>query len=208
MIKYQSNSRENQDRFVLAVLDKKINGTYVEIGGFSPITDNNTFLLEKEFNWRGVSVEWDIRYKNEWDIRKNICVFEDATKIDYDQLFKENNLGPHIDYLQLDIDPPHNTFKCLLSLDFNKYSFSVITYEHDFYNGGEKEREESRKILEKNGYTRVISNVMHRNLIFEDWYINESYMSNDNWKLFIGENINMNNEDMDEKYIQLLNNLI
>jgi hypothetical protein len=208
MIKYQSNSRENQDRFVLAVLDKKINGTYVEIGGFSPITDNNTFLLEKEFNWRGVSVEWDLRYKNEWDIRKNICVFEDATKIDYDQLFKENNLGPHIDYLQLDIDPPHNTFKCLLSLDFNKYSFSVITYEHDFYNGGEKEREESRKILEKNGYTRVISNVMHRNLIFEDWYINERYMPNDNWKLFIGENINMNSGDINEKYIQLLNKLL
>ena len=208
MIKYKSNARENQDRFVLAILDKKINGTYVEIGGSSPIDDNNTFLLENEFKWRGISIEWDSKYKNEWDTRKNPCFFSDATNIDYTKLFEEYGLGPHIDYLQLDIDPPSNTFKCLLSIDFEKYSFSVITYEHDFYNGGVKERELSRKFLEKKGYTRVISDVMHKNLIFEDWYINEKYMPNDSWKLFMGEKINMNTIDMEEKYINLLNKLL
>ena len=34
MMKYNSQARENQDRFALAILDSKENGTYVEVGGY------------------------------------------------------------------------------------------------------------------------------------------------------------------------------
>ena len=68
-------------------------------------------------------------------------------------------------------------------------TFSVITYEHDLWCGGKDERLESRKILESNGYTRVVSDLMDGPLPFEDWYVNEKYMKSDTWKQFVGENV-------------------
>ena len=63
---YISNSRENQDLFVLSVLDKKIEGTYVEIGSAWPIKSNNTYLLESEFYWQGISFDNDSSFVNEF----------------------------------------------------------------------------------------------------------------------------------------------
>ena len=201
---YTSNSRENQDLFILSVLNKKLEGTYVEIGSAWPIKANNTYLLESEFYWQGISFDNDPNFVNEFNYtRRNQCLLADATELDYSAIFEECGLDTHIDYLQLDIDPPHNTFKVLNLIDFNKYSFSVITYEHDSSSGGIKERIESRKILESYGYTRVIGDVMHNDIIFEDWYINKKYMPNNNWKEFIGEQIKMNNENIDIKYKKL-----
>jgi len=57
MMKYNSQARENQDRFALAILDSKENGTYVEVGGYLPIEWSNTFMLEREFGWTGISLE-------------------------------------------------------------------------------------------------------------------------------------------------------
>jgi len=206
-MKYKSNSRENQDLFVLSVLDKKQNGTYLEIGSAYPILDNNTYLLENEFQWKGVSIDFNQSFVNEFEIRSNPCICTDATTVDYDLLISSFYDTNHIDYLQLDIDPPSNTFKVLEKINFDKVSFSVITYEHDFYAGGIKEREESRKILESHGYTRVISDVMHNGLVFEDWYINEKYMLTDTWKKFIGSNVNMNTANLTDTYKQLFEEL-
>jgi len=207
-MKYKSNSRENQDLFVLSVLDKKKNGTYLEIGSAYPILDNNTYLLESEFEWKGVSIDFNQSYVNEFErTRANTCICTDATTVDYDLLISNFYGTDHIDYLQLDIDPPSNTFKVLEKINFDKTSFSVITYEHDFYAGGVNEREMSRKILESHGYTRVISDVMHNNLVFEDWYINEKYMTTDTWKKFIGTNINMNTPNLSDAYKQIFESL-
>ena len=64
-MKYNSQARENQDRFILSVLDSKRDGTYVEVGGYLPVDWSNTFLLELQFGWRGVSLEY---YKKPfWD---------------------------------------------------------------------------------------------------------------------------------------------
>ena len=204
-MKYNSNSRENQDLFILSVLDKKKEGTYLEIGSATPIIDNNTYLLESEFNWTGVSSDFNYAFINDFNVRSNPFILADATELDYDLLISNYYKSTHIDYLQLDIDPPSNTFKALNKINFDKFSFSVITYEHDLYAGGDYEREASRKILESYGYTRVISDVMHNNLIFEDWYINEKYMPTDMWKQFIGNNINLNTNALDEKYKNLFN---
>ena len=45
-------------------------------------------------------------------------------------------------------------------------------------------------------------------VIFEDWYVNEKYMPNDNWKEFLGSNIKMNNRDLDMKHAMLFNKLL
>jgi len=204
-MKYNSNSRENQDLFILSVLDKKKEGTYLEIGSATPIVDNNTYLLESEFNWTGVSIDFNYAFINDFNVRLNPFILADATELDYDLLISNHYKSTHIDYLQLDIDPPSNTFKALNKINFDKFSFSVITYEHDLYAGGEYEREASRKVLESYGYTRVISDVMHNNLIFEDWYVNEKYMPTDIWKQFIDSNVNLNTNSLSEKYQNLFN---
>ncbi len=42
---------------------------------------------------------------------------------------------------------------------------------------------------------------MHKGWAFEDWYINEKYMFSDNWKEFIGDEIELFN--INEKYTKL-----
>jgi hypothetical protein len=52
-------SQAFQDLFTLSILDGKRNGTYVEIGGDHAVIISNTYLLETEFDWTGVSFEID-----------------------------------------------------------------------------------------------------------------------------------------------------
>lgn len=197
MFKYKSNARENQDIVALCLFGGKKNGTYLEVGANHPIIDSNTFLLEDVFDWHGVSIEINTHLSTVFNnTRKNKCLGIDATVADYDSIIDTHFNSTHIDFLQLDIDPPNNTLKALKQIDFSKYSFSFITFEHDLYNGGLNEQIESRAILESLGYTRFFSNVSHGNLVFEDWYINEKTIDNSNWKLLRNENVNMNSSDM------------
>ena len=212
-MKYTSHSRENQDLFILAVTNSKRNGTYFEVGSNSPTKGNNTYLLEKEFGWTGVSMDIVERFVKDFNaVRKNPCLCVDATQTDLTCTMLEHGLGPHIDYLQLDIDPHFNTFKALHNIDFDQVSFSVITYEHDAYQGGAKERTLSREFLKSKGYTLVISDVCHRkngrDLNFEDWYVNEQYMTSTNWKKFSGEKTIMNTPEMSDNVRSMLEEMI
>ena len=54
-----------------------------------------------------------------------VCVAGCGTlEIDYKKLFEDNNMPIDIDYLQIDIEPAHNTLECLKKIPFNKYNFS------------------------------------------------------------------------------------
>jgi hypothetical protein len=202
----ESFSQAFQDYFVISMLHLKRKGTYLEIGGKHPIEDNNTYLLESKFDWSGVSLEWNGNYANLWETtRKNDCICADATLVNYDELLQKKFNDTHIDYLQLDIDPSPNTLKALLKINFFKYDFSVITYEHDAYSGGIFEREASRRILESHGYIRVISDVLYKGSSFEDWYVNPNYISEVIWKQFAGSNVNLTSLNLDPKYFNLFN---
>jgi len=53
----KSNSELRQDFFVLSKLNFKKNGYFVEFGACNGLKFSNTFLLEKEFNWKGILAE-------------------------------------------------------------------------------------------------------------------------------------------------------
>ena len=176
-------SQSMQDIFVMSMLDGKRNGVYVEIGADQPRVISNTYLLEKDFDWSGISFELDadkVAFFN--TIRKNKCLCEDATLYDYKSLFEKLNYPKQIDYLQLDIDPAEGTLRALKTLPLDDYRFSVITYETDVYSSGADIQDEQIEILESHGYQLVAKNVKCEGNPYEDWWIDPAIVSEDIWK--------------------------
>jgi hypothetical protein len=188
-LKYQFKGVENiqenysqayQDIFVLTMLNGKKNGTYLEIGAGDAFYGSNTALLDLQFGWGGISIEYNSNYiENFKQNRTSILINEDATQINYTNLLKTNNFPTNIDYLQLDCDPPEITYNILLKIPFEEYKFAVITYEHDYYTDPNRNscisctyREKSREFLISKGYELIINNVAADKLCsFEDWWV-------------------------------------
>ena len=51
-----NNSQFGEDKKIIKLFKKNTNGTYVDIGCFHPIRQNNTYLMHKE-GWRGVNID-------------------------------------------------------------------------------------------------------------------------------------------------------
>lgn len=169
-----NHSQIFQDVFVETVMNKKKNGTYLEIGAGDYKTGNNTLMLEEKYGWKGVSLDFnkDLVYKFNMN-RVNKCICADATKVDYTEILKD--LPSTIDYLQLDCDPPGVTFEILQRIPFDTHQFNVITYEHDYYNDPTKSfRQKSRDYLTSKGYILAVGDVTadrEEQMNFEDWWI-------------------------------------
>lgn len=177
---YMDNySQAFQDLFVLMINEYKRDGKYLEIGAYKPFEHSNTYLLEKDYGWKGVSLEID-RNLATWfnGKRNNICLALDATKADYLSILDNKNWGTDWDYLQLDCEPAKNTFEALLLIPFEKYRFKVITYEHDWYCDDKSYRDKSRRYLESMGYELIVSNIsVDENSPFEDWWVHKELVS-------------------------------
>jgi FkbM family methyltransferase len=170
----ENYSQSYQDLFVLSMTEGKKSGKYLEIGAGDPHFGNNTYLLEKQYGWQGLSIEINSELVDKFkSSRSNKIIQGDATKLNYGKILNDLNIGTDFDYLQLDCEPPAKTFETLLSIPFNKYRFSVITYEHDYYLDTTRSyREKSRKYLQSLGYKLMIGNVsMDDSTPFEDWWI-------------------------------------
>lgn len=167
-----SYSQASQDRFVhlllYEILDKQDEGYYLEIGAGPPISCNNSYLFEKNFGWKGVSLDISDAYQNGWlSNRQNPLLIEDAEQADYGEILKP--FPPQIDYLSLDVDANYDTI--LQRISFDEHTFKVITVEHDFYRFGDRFRKEERRILESLGYYLLCPDVSNDGLLFEDWWI-------------------------------------
>jgi hypothetical protein len=170
----QNYSEAYQDMFVLTLLNGKRNGTYLEIGSGHPTYGNNTYLLENEFDWKGISLDISEEFvKAHNDQRKHVCLAKDATVVNYDRLLTALDFPLSIDYLQIDCDPPEISYKVLLSMPFDTRKFSVITFEHDHYADPKGNyREKARKYLSTYGYKLFVSNVSpDKNRPYEDWFV-------------------------------------
>ncbi len=176
----QSENIENnysqvyQDMFILSMTNGKRNGSFLEIGGADPFKGNNTALLEKQFGWKGVSLEYDEKFiQNYRNNRSANLIHGDALQTDYKKLLSENFEGNVIDYLQLDIEPARHTYDCMLKIPFDEYKFAVITYEHDYYVDVTKSyRQKSRDFLQSKGYVLVANDISPDGISnFEDWWV-------------------------------------
>lgn len=169
----QNYSEAYQDMFVLYLLNGKKNGSYLEIGAGDAHYGNNSYLLEKDFGWKGVSFDIDEGFVNKFlSQRSNPCILKDARFVDYEKYIAGLGFGNTVDYLQVDCDPPEVSFQVLLSIPFDKIKFGVITFEHDQYTDRSKNyRERARDYLKAYGYELVVSNVSpDDNRPYEDWY--------------------------------------
>lgn len=170
----ENYSQVYQDMFTLFMHNGKKNGTYLEIGSGDPFWLNNTYLLESQFDWKGIGVEYDSTLCQKYSSnRKNPVVCQDAHKVNFKQLLNNNFISKEIDYLQLDCEPSESTFRVLQSLPLDEYKFAVITYEHDYYvDVSRTYRDKSREYLRSKGYELVISNVSPTSWSsFEDWWV-------------------------------------
>lgn len=168
-----------QDIFVIEILKRKNNGVYVEIGSNDPILGNNTYLLEKNYNWTGLSIDNEPIITSKFnEIRKNKAVLADATTFNYLKYFEEYNFPNQIDYLSIDVDgnfrfdgtrERNNSLLSLITLPLTKYRFSVIHYEHDSGNYlNIPTRDAQRELMTSLGYSLLLSNVE------EDWWVDSA----------------------------------
>lgn len=180
-----SYSQINQDLFAINCLKFKKDGFFVEIGGNHPTHNNNTYLLEKDYNYKGIIVEMDNSYLPLYqEYRKNsIPIIANATQINYLEKFKELNVPENIDYLSFDLDVDNNSTLATLELFdqqlLSTYKFATITFEHDIYRKDwtpnlnfncNNTRNKSREIFDKYRYIRLFSDVANDGA-FEDWYV-------------------------------------
>ena len=188
-----SKSQYRQDLFALKVLKTKKNGFFVEFGATDGVSGSNTFLLEKEFGYKGILAEPNPKQRK--NIKKNRdaiiveeCVWSrsgenlqltnngDLSTID---IIKDNKFSFTVKTISLtdmlkkhnapslidylSIDTEGSEYDILSSHDFSKYNFSVITVEHNYT----EQREKIHSLLSKNGYLRKYEELSMQ----DDWYI-------------------------------------
>lgn len=201
---YKSRAQLRQDIFVLHELNFKRNGYFVEFGATNGVYLSNTYLLEKEFGWKGILAEpaicWHDELKNNrnahvetkcvWGNSGSIVSFNQASEAEFstvdclpssgdnseskdihltynietislNDLLAKYDAPRNIDYLSVDTEG--SEFEILSNLDFSKYTFKVITCEHNY----SAARDKIYDLLTANGYIRKYDHLSQ----FDDWYV-------------------------------------
>ena len=192
---FDINGQMLQDLFVDLILDRS-HGIFLDIGaGNGGQKDkgigflSNTFSLEMERDWRGLCIDFDQDYINRAKpIRNSVLICADLMIEDINQILSNNNFPTKSDYLSLDVD--NATEHVLDALDFNKYRFKIITYEHNLFQAQdtsdqihtEEHKKEIVRMYDKArvkfkslGYRLLFGNVALKGFGFvEDWYVDPS----------------------------------
>jgi FkbM family methyltransferase len=95
--------------------------------------------------------------------RKNSCI-QTVNTVSLNDLLERHEAPSVIDYLSIDTEG--SEFEILNALDFNRFTFSVITCEHNFSTN----RKKIYELLICNGYERVFDGLSR----WDDWYIHSS----------------------------------
>jgi hypothetical protein len=165
-------SQIGQDKFVVDTLNSKKQGTFLDIGCHDYKYLSNSHYLEMNLEWRGVGVELDCSYEQNWLLHrpntKFVCA--DAITLDYQKVLEENNMPKVIDYLSLDLEPPSATYEALLQVFKTDYLFRVVTFETDWYRYKDSQAP-SREFFKSKGYVLL----QERNNQ-DDFYVHQSVL--------------------------------
>ena len=80
LLKYQASA--SQDKFVANILNFKKDGFYLDIGSAGAISCNNTYCFE-DLGWKGICIEMDEKYNEEYKQRNCKYINADALLVDY-----------------------------------------------------------------------------------------------------------------------------
>jgi len=169
-------AEHGQDLFAIKMLAYCQRGNFLDIGCAHPIASNNTYLLEKNYEYTGICIDKD-DWSKDFSIHRlnSIFINQDALTIDYKSL-----LPDRVDYLSIDIDPGEQSLEVLKLLPVST-RFNVITFEFETPNSYTKI--ESKRYLLELGYKLVIENVyyMYNNIKcpLEDWYVDADMLKNE-----------------------------
>ena len=193
-----SYSKLNQDINVLKFYNNKTDGYFVEIGASDGIKISNTYLLEKEYNWKGICIEpiqeeYEKLVNNRKCICENISVYSSSNLELEFAICHENSLlsglYSHIDHHKNTVDNNKKIFnsktKTLTDiLDINK-SPKFIEYLSIDTEGSELE---ILKGIDFNKYMFGIIDIEHnyieprrteiKELLFNNNY---DYLKENNW---------------------------
>jgi len=197
-MRVESKAQFYQDFFVWNITRGKYGGFFLDIGagiggGVPRANDpgwfSNTYFLEHYMGWGGIGIDYDKRWCN--FVRphrgKTKILCEDLIARNINEILEEVGCPQEIDYLSFDVDDAQE--KVLSELDFDKYKFKVITYEHNLFqsypNCDQNHTEEHKaKVVERYkldrekfmdlGYKILWENVGEfTDRPVEDWYVNE-----------------------------------
>ena len=182
----------DQEHFIIDILKKKRNGYYVELGAAHYSNGNNTYLLEKDYGWKGISFEIVESMKDEFNANRSNPCMGDALSFNYTEYFEKNNFPKQIDYLQVDIDAGydiygrpvgnnHWTLQGLIAVPLNTYRFTLITFEHDanMYWKNTAIRDAQREILDSFGYSLV------QRSYHEDWWVDPKVINHGEYRDYL-----------------------
>lgn len=172
-VNFRSNSQSGQDLFAQVVFKDIDNCNYLEIGSSWPDKNSNTYILELDYGWHGLSIDIDPRTVSAFnDKRRNLAFEADATRLDYLIFCSRNSFRPIFQYLSLDIDPSFQSYFALKKVMLDGIDFSIITFEHDKYRSGPLVQRASAILLARGGYLRVAKDVRAKNFgKYEDWWV-------------------------------------
>lgn len=83
-----SYSQLGQDLKCVEFFDAKMNGFFVDIGSHNGVDLSNTYLLEKDYNWKGICVEpnkqvFEKLIENRKCICKNIGIYDKKGEVEF-----------------------------------------------------------------------------------------------------------------------------
>lgn len=170
-----------QDRFVLKLIGNR--GFFFDLGaGWDHGDINSNTLLLEECGWDGITVDGNMDHaqrRNDRSIR-SVTISAFIPRCTIKEILDENNAPKVIDYVSIDIEP--ESIVGLRNFPFDEYQFKILTFEHDLYVNGSKQKDEAYELLTSKGYVRLCNNVnvpesMGLGLYFEDWWVNPTYFS-------------------------------
>lgn len=92
-IRYYSSGETCQDKWVIAFLEGKKNGFFVDVGASNGISANNTLTLERYFDWNGILIEGNANSYKQLGLNrpKQICINAIVTDEEKEITWRDNN---------------------------------------------------------------------------------------------------------------------